>query len=312
MVPSSGVSSRGRGLRILQIVLVLLIVGVWYRALREQWPHLVAYPWRVAGSSLVLALVALVMQMGVLALAWGHILKRMGATLPVCLGATTWLQAQIARYVPGSVWDVVGRAALSKRYAVPLRAVPTGALLEAALQVTAAALVLLATLLLFPTPASRPYLLWTVLGLAGVVTAILPPVFHRWVNAGLRFLKREPLPIRLGWRDMGGILSLYVLAHALQGGAFVLFTRGITHLGWGDMPLLAGSYIGAWLVGYIAVFAPTGIGVREGAFVLLLADRISFPAAAGAALGFRVWLTLRDLLAALLGLALSHACRRDH
>ncbi len=308
MVPSSntGASHRSYVIRLAQVAVIGIIIWVWYRALRGQWTHLVAYPWRVAWGYLLISLVALLSQMGVLAVAWARILNHMGATIPLHAGAAMWLQAQIARYLPGSVWDIVGRAALGRRHAVPLRAVPTGAMLEAALQVTSAALVLLLTLVIFPSPTTRPYLVWTALGLAGVMVLTLPPIFQRWVHVGLRLFKRTPLPIQLHWRDLGTLLGLYMLAHALQGSAFVLFTRGITHLPWQEMPLIAGSYIGAWLIGYIALFAPTGIGIREGAFVILLADRISFPAAAGAVLGFRVWLTLRDLLAALLGLLLAH------
>ncbi len=288
-------------MRIAQTIVMGLIIWLWYRALRGQWTHLTTYPWRMAWGYVALALIALLVQMGVLALAWGYILNRMGVTLPLRLGAAMWLQAQLARYLPGSVWDIVGRAALGRHHAVPLRTVPTGALLEAALQVVSAALVLLLTLVIFPDPSTRPYLRWTVLGVTGVLALMLPPFFQRWVNAGLHALKRDPLPIRLGWRHLATLLGLYVLAHMLQGTAFVLFARGVTDLPWQDMPLLAGSYIGAWLIGYVAFFAPTGIGIREGAFVILLANRISFPAAAGMILGFRVWLTLRDLLAALLG-----------
>ncbi len=99
---------------------------------------------------------------------------------------------------------------------------------------------------------------------------------------------------------------MYSTAHGLQGAGFVFFAQGVglmetNVLAWPTAALLLTTYIGAWVVGYISVFAPTGIGVREGVLVLLLAPYIPVSTAMAVALGYRVWLTMRDALAAVLG-----------
>ncbi len=291
-------------LTLTQAFALLIIAWLWVRALRSQWQHITTYPWSLAWGELALALLALLLQMVVLATAWWMALARMGGRVPWHQGAGLWLRAQIARYIPGGVWDVAGRMVLGRGLNIPTRAIPASASLEIVLQVLSAALFLLFTLVVFPSPQVRGYLPLILAAIAALCVLLIPPVFTRAVNTALRLVRRQPLPIRLGFRDLARLLALYVLAHGLQGVGFLLFARGLTALPWQDAPLLISSYVGAWLVGYVAVFAPTGIGVREGALVLLLGDRVAFPAAAGAALGYRVWLSLRDVLAALLGWAL--------
>ncbi len=249
-----------------------------------------------------MAFLLLMLQMLTLATAWWYALALMGAPLPWSTGTSMWLRAQLARYLPGGMWDIAGRLVISRGLDMPARAIPAAAGLEIGLQLVSAMFVVILTLIVFPLPAAT----WSYLALAGIafsllVAGLVPPVFERIIAFGLRLLGRPPLPIRMTLAHQGILLGLYVTAHALQGLAFVLFVRGITILAWNKAPLLAGAYVAAWLAGYVAVFAPTGIGVREA--VLLLLTEYSLPASiiVGAAFGFRVWLTFRDFLAAVGG-----------
>lgn len=296
---------------LVQWTLITSILAFWAYAVWSQWDAIAGYPWQVGWAELLGAQFLLLAQMFLLAVGWWRILVLMGGHLPWQVGASMWLRAQLARYLPGGVWDIAGRAALSRDTGIPLRMVPAGATLEIALQIYSATLFLLGTLVLFPTPRLRPYLPFLLLGMFLMTVALTPPLFTRGLHTAFRLLKRPPLPIRLTLADVLTLLGLYMTAHLMQGLGFVLFTHGLTRLRWQDTPLLVGSYVGAWLVGYLAIFAPTGIGVREGALVLLLGKRLPFALITGAALGYRVWLSLRDVLAALIGLGLNHTWNRS-
>ncbi len=285
-------------------LLVFLVLAFWGYALWSRWDALTRYPWRVGWTDLLAAQGLLLVQMLVLATAWWYILTRLVGPLSWSTGASMWLRAQLARYVPGGIWDVAGRAALSRKAHIPLRAVPAGAVLEIALQVEAAALFLLLTLFFFPSPRLRPYLPFLGVGMLLFSFLLAPPLFGRGLALIFRLLKRPNLPLRLTFSDLLVLLGLYLTAHLMQGLGFVFFTRGLTDVGNADIPVLVSSYIGAWLIGYVAIFAPAGVGVREGALLLLLENRFPFALVTGAALGYRVWLSLRDVLAALVGVRL--------
>ncbi len=296
--------------RAAQTIILLLIAAFWARTLYARWPHLRTYPWRVAWPTLLVALLALLGQMLVLATAWQRALRLVGAEISWREGAGMWLRAQIARYLPGGLWDVAGRVWLSRGMEMPTRAVPAAAMLEIGLQVLSAGSVLTITLALVPGPRLRPYTLLVPVALALTMGLLAPPVFRGVVNRALGLLRRPPLEMRLTYGGLVTLLGLYIVAHFLQGIAFVLFTRGIASVGWNVAFHMVGAYIGAWLVGYVVVFAPTGIGVREAALVLLLENVLAPPVVIGAALGFRVWLSLRDVLAAGVGVILTQGRRK--
>lgn len=90
-----------------------------------------------------------------------------------------------------------------------------------------------------------------------------------------------------------------------------MFVNGLTPVDWSTAGLLASAFVGAWLIGYLAVFVPTGIGVREGALALLLGGVLPATVTAAAALGYRVLIALRDLVAALGGVAMGRRQARD-
>ena len=87
-----------------------------------------------------------------------------------------------------------------------------------------------------------------------------------------------------------------------------LFTWGMYLLAWSSfqlvfplMPLdnlifLCATYTLAWLVGFLSMITPSGIGVRESAFILFSSTQVEFHILAFLAVFVRIWLTLIDLM----------------
>jgi len=59
-------------------------------------------------------------------------------------------------------------------------------------------------------------------------------------------------------------------------------------------------YVAAWFTGFVSIFAPSGIGVRESIMILLLSLSISTTEAAAIAVFARVWTTSVELLMTLM------------
>ena len=99
----------------------------------------------------------------------------------------------------------------------------------------------------------------------------------------------------------------YLLNWIAYGFAFVLFVRGLGFsVGWLE---LMSSFAAAYLLGYIAIFAPAGLGVREGFLVAFLEPELA-GAAVGVAVLTRVWMTVVELLPAG-GFAIWEVARTD-
>ena len=79
--------------------------------------------------------------------------------------------------------------------------------------------------------------------------------------------------------------------------AFGLFVMAVTPTSADHLVALARAFIASYLIGYLALVAPGGLGVREGAITFLLTPMVGPGPAAGLALLSRLWITATELMA---------------
>lgn len=271
-------------------VAALLAVVVWLVwARRDDLAQL------VAGARPDMLLLALLMGLGLLAISagfWTSALEALGNPQPwtTVLGATA--RSVPARYVPGSVWYAVGRAALLHRAGASKRAVGAVAVLESALSMIV--MLPLGTVLLIiggRIPAAR----WQLIVACGILAVLAsPPV----VNLALRLVARwrgGAVP-RLTWKRQLRLLGWMAVFWVWQASTFVVYLTAFPGLDVGSPAQVAGSFMLAWGVGYLAVFAPQGAGVFEVTVAALLTP----DAIAGVGVivgGYRALMAVRDALA---------------
>lgn len=290
--------SRRRLLQALAVVTVLLF---WAQTLASNWQELSRFSWQVSWPWLLASLAVLVVQMILLATIWWWSLRLMGAPVGWRLGTSLWLKTQLARYVPGGIWDIAGRLALGHEAGISVRAMSASIVLEMAMQVLSASVFLLVALLMRADAKASLYLPLAALLLVASVVILLPPVFRWFINWGLRLLKREPLDIQVTYLNMLVLFGARFVGHLMLGVGFVLFARGVTMITWQQAPAMIAAYVGAWLIGFLAIVVPMGIGVREGVLALLLQHQFPVGVIGVMALGYRTWMLIRDLIAALIG-----------
>jgi uncharacterized membrane protein YbhN (UPF0104 family) len=80
----------------------------------------------------------------------------------------------------------------------------------------------------------------------------------------------------------------------VYGASFWCMLRGVGITPGGFWETIA-AFSGAYLLGFLALFAPGGLGVREGALAVLLAPQIGPGLAGVIAVGSRLWMTLLEL-----------------
>ncbi|MCA9771704.1 MAG: hypothetical protein KC466_04800, partial [Myxococcales bacterium] len=149
---------------------------------------------------------------------------------------------------------------------------------------------------------------------AGAVLLIVgchPRVLSFGLNLGLRAFRREPVAIELGEARILALLVLYIGLWGLYGVALWLLANGVVPIDLAFAPRLLAYYCLSFVAGTFAVFAPAGLGVREGIFALCLAPTLTMPVALVVAVVARVGLSGMQIVAAGLGhgLARLQGCR---
>ncbi len=160
------------------------------------------------------------------------------------------------------------------------------------------------------TPVAGPKDRFWVLGgiavtVAGIIV-LLPAVFNRLFGLAFRLVRRQPVdPQSLPtFGTIGTGAGLYVVGAMLAGLSMFLVARSLDpSLGWAELTYLIAAMNLASAVSMLAIFAPSGIGVREAILVLLLGVVMSPELALLTAIVLRIWSIIADF--AFLGLALA-------
>lgn len=227
---------------------------------------------------------------------WGRMARELGGPgLSTGSAARIVFAANLGRYLPGKVWQMAGLAVLSRRAGMSATVAATAGVLGQTFLLAAAG-VWGASLLLGLEEGRAGIVLALALLALFVGVAAVPSALRRLLALAFRAARIPPERIP-SLDPFFGIrwLALYVGLWTVYGAAFALLVRG---LGFGGGILeLAPPFAAAYLLGYVAIFAPAGIGVREGFLIAFLRPGLA-GAAVGVAILARVWMTVVELLPA--------------
>lgn len=277
-----------------------LIIGLAGMAflLRTMWTHRDEMKdsfSQLTWSSLVGAVFFAFMSMSYLGWMWGRLLLRRGYKVPRAQLVSWYYTGQLGKYVPGGVWAVVGRAEMAVRGGVPRADAYSVTGLSMFTTYSAAALcAALGSLLSWERPIiGAALLLALVFGLS--VYAIAPlrqrlMGLLRKVTSGTNELTapKDMLSLTIvqvpAWIMIS--LSTTITAHAFGAEVGVLHMFFVSSL--------------SWLIGFLVIGAPGGLGVRESIFTGLLSASVGTSTALSLAVASRMIFVSVDFLGALI------------
>ena len=247
---------------------------------------------------------AIICIFGVLVLSpiiWKFLMLGSGADVPYRLCFGIWWTTNIAKYVPGKVSLIAGRAYIARKYGS--KVVLESFVWELIISVSSA---VLAGLFLIELEGIASSMKWSLV-FVGIVS-LFPILSPRLTQD----LVRKPFSL-LGRGDWSQETSMtrryYCVALILMIVSWFLW--GLAHkfilLGLGvdaSLPLLIGSFAIAWLVGFFAFFLPAGFGAREGVFTFNLSLFLSGGIAGIVAIVSRTLNVLIEIIAFVFGLTL--------
>lgn len=273
-----------------------------------EWHGIQSFQWRFDWRFLALSLPATSCWFFGRAYIWRRILARFGRAIPYRECMRVFMLSELSRYVPGTVWQYFSRAYLAGPLQVPASVAVSSALMELLLvSMSALALLLWHVGEVFPAIGEAQ----RIVGVAFVVIAgivLQPPVLNRLARMLLPRLRLEYSPIRITFKETAALWLVSLLVWLAFGGGFVLFARGLAPFGLSDGLHVVSEYAASWLAGVVTIWAPGGIGVREGILGLLLGKILPLGTAFAIAVLSRIWLVLLELFWA----AVSHfALRQD-
>jgi len=296
--------SEGRGGGLLRVLLqVVLTVSVTWFLLDRLGPDLD----RLADLDVALgpvrwgsaAIASCLLLSGFLlsGLLWrGMVIEMGGAPIGRFVAIRIFLVANLGRYVPGKVLQLVGLTALAARHGVAPGIAAAAAVTGHLLSLLGATTVGLLALFLGGPEMQR----WGVIGLGVVLIALiagsLPGASDRLARLYSK-LRPERSRETIRFPGKGSFVArwtlLFAFAWVVFACAFWLFVSSLV----GPRPLLAvgPAFAAAYVGGYVALFAPAGLGVRESLLATFLVTVVSPEQALAIAVAARLWTTVVEV-----------------
>jgi glycosyltransferase 2 family protein len=289
-----------RALRVAAVLCTFAFIGL---VLARSWPQAQPSLGRLSVAGIAGSFAAALLGQLASFFSWRRVLADCGARPPLRGGLRVFFLGQLGKYLPGSVWSVVAQVELGRDYRVPRR-VSGAAVIIFMLLVLLTGLLLGAASLWVLGPEVLDRWWWTLAVLPVGAVALYPPLLNRLVGVALRLSRRQPLPAALSPAGIATATAWTMLAWACYGAH--LWVLGVD-VGAGGRELLLESVVAfaaAWSVGFLAVFAPAGAGVREALLILALGTTMSVGQATIVALASRLLLSAGDVSWGLIGLSL--------
>lgn len=224
----------------------------------------------LAGMAMVYGLMGFL-----LAFAWRDLLRYFGVSTDSFWAIRTYGVSQLAKYVPGNVFQLAGRQAIGTAAGLPAWPLAKSALWELGTISFAGCLYAFLALPLVAKNVSGWY------GPATFMVALATSVWiaYRWFGLWLA----RSLCWYAAFLALAGLIFAAVLA--LVDSSCMVIASGI-----------CGSYVIAWLVGLLTPGAPAGVGVREVVLYAILHTFINKPDLLTAILMGRMITVMGDLL----------------
>jgi len=207
---------------------------------------------------------------------WFAILKSLGAQelhlqkLLIYVYAKAWM----GRYIPGTAPWILGKIYFASKHGISKQKLAVSSLLEGGLQIVTM-LVFSLVLLLFDKRldvlGGGFKALMASVGLVGIIT-LSPAVFNRLVSFAYRVLKHKQLETEhlVSSRTVMRGTLLYLADAVINGLSLFFIAKAVDPgLAYHNMVFAMGAGSLAGAASMLAVFAPSGLGVREGIQLVL-------------------------------------------
>ena len=272
------------------LALAVLLASLAY-AVRDVWPDAAPRLREANPLDLVIACVVLAAYYVVFVAGWQRILASFGIRIPYRVALQAEMLSMLAKYVPGGVWTPAARVVALRRFGIAETPVVLASIaLEAVLSALAGVFVFIVSLA-FVSGVDAP--LAPLLAFGGACAVLVHPRIFRPVAARLLRPFGAASAPALRYRTTLGLLGFYALTWPLGGVALFFLLRSVG----GDpevsaIPFLGGTSAVGAIVAVLAIFAPSGLGVREASMYGLLLAVVSEGVALGATVLNRLTITI--------------------
>jgi glycosyltransferase 2 family protein len=235
---------------------------------------------------------------------WGRVLKAFNYKLSFSDIFDIFFKTNLAKYLPGKVWQIASSTYMAAKLGIPEGVAFTASLAGQAYSVLSglSLFIIALTFGFIKSPVNlQLYFKWTALPalIVLLVLAARPHLVERIMNWALRLMKREEVTIRISLKEAVELFALYTITWFLFGLSLWFLANALVKVEFSFCFSFTAILAVAVVIGFLALFTPGGLGVREGVIALFLSPIyiLPTPLPSAIAVGFRIISVLVEVIA---------------
>lgn len=288
--------NKDKLLKALKIIFGVLVVVflAWY--FRKNWDEFSEKIMSVNIGIFIVSMLFYFVYKITLASLWHYITKINGCSIRYEKAVTSYLYSILGKYIPGKVFMLAARLTYYKEEEAPLSKVTVCFFIENVCTLLGAAMLFIVSLFFFPNELLENYKWLTLLLIAAFFVCIHPKIINFVLRLIGKIFKKN-LEIPMKYSQMLKVVLLFIGNWLIVGFGFFILTKSIYPAAeWSQMLYCAGIWGVSAIMGILAIFAPSGLGVREGIIVAGLMLIMPQSDAMVISVVSRLWQTIPELL----------------
>ncbi len=232
-----------------------------------------------------------------LACLWHYITVLNECQIRLPRAVSGYLYSILGKYIPGKVFMLAARLPAYTEQGIPIRKPTICFFIENVCTLLGAAFLFLISLFFFPNEELRQYMWLAIAFVIAFFVLINPRIINFFLRILGKWIKKDDMEIPMTYVQMIKVVLLFVANWLIVGFGFYLLSLSINP----DIPLSQMMYVGgvfalSAIIGILAIFTPSGIGVREGIMILGLGLIMGDGLPEVIAIVSRLWVTAAELI----------------
>lgn len=284
----------------INIIKALVSIAIIYflaEVIIENWNKINFNDLTINWLYIILALVPFIMQIFLYAAIWRKLLILTGARISFIGANQIYANSQFWRYIPGKVMLFVRRTMLCTKNGISTRSASLSIILELTALFISAVATSMFTSVLWPNISQLRKIIFATLSIVIILAVICIPKFSKLITLLIqKFMKLKNKSIKIHYENLPWILFAYILTWILQGVGLYLIVASVFDAPSALLPLCICIFAISWIVGFMGILTPGGVGIREAVLILLAAPFMPANIIIIAAVISRIHITFSEII----------------
>jgi len=204
--------------------------------------------------------------------------------------------SELGKYIPGRVVLYGILFTSYKKFKISQKKIAFCSIIESVSSLTSAIIVALVALFLVNFEVELNVKLFSIIFLIFCLIIIYPGILQYLLNIIFKLFKKEIIEINISYLKILFIVFLNTFTWLIFGLSFYFLINSFTLISFSNYWYLTGTFAISSFLGFIAIFVPAGLGIREGSLILLLGKIIIEPFSGMASILSRLLIIIGDVI----------------